>query len=70
MDRGLAFMFVQPNFFRQNLLWSADSIKTRGEFYSTVGAAPASHVETRDIAALIARSSTSRSTGMLAELVS
>jgi uncharacterized protein YbjT (DUF2867 family) len=39
----------------QNLLWSADAIKKRGEFYSTLGAAPASHVDARDIAGVIAR---------------
>jgi uncharacterized protein YbjT (DUF2867 family) len=30
MDSGLAFTFIQPNFFMQNLLWSADAIKGRG----------------------------------------
>jgi len=54
VDSGLPFTFVQPNFFMQNLLWSADSIKTRGEFYSSVGSAPTSHVDARDIAAVIA----------------
>jgi uncharacterized protein YbjT (DUF2867 family) len=54
MDSGLPFTFVQPNFFMQNLLWSADPIKTRGELYSTLGSTPASHVDARDIAAVIA----------------
>ena len=53
MDSGLPFTFVQPNFFMQNLLWSADSIKTHGEFYSTLGSTPASHVDARDIASVI-----------------
>jgi uncharacterized protein YbjT (DUF2867 family) len=53
MDSGLPFTFVQPNFFMQNLLWSADPIKTRGELYSSVGSTPASHVDARDIAAVI-----------------
>jgi uncharacterized protein YbjT (DUF2867 family) len=54
MDSGLPFTFVQPTFFMQNLLWSADTIKARGEFYSTLGATPASHVDARDIASVIA----------------
>ena len=53
MDSGLPFTFVQPNFFMQNLLWSAESIKARGELYSTLGSTPASHVDARDIASVI-----------------
>src|SRR5262249_30656967 len=54
MDSGLPFTFVQPNFFMQILLWSADPTKARGEIYSSVGSPPASHVDARDIAAVIA----------------
>jgi uncharacterized protein YbjT (DUF2867 family) len=54
LDSGLAFTFIQPNFFMQNLLWSADMIKARGEFYSTLGVAPVSHVDARDIASVVA----------------
>src|SRR5262249_62309881 len=54
MDSGLPFTFVQPNFFMQNLLWSAEPLKTRGEFYSSLGSTPASHIDARDIAAVIA----------------
>jgi uncharacterized protein YbjT (DUF2867 family) len=54
MDSGLRFTFVQPNFFMQNLLWSAETIKARGELYSSLGTTPASHVDARDIAAVIA----------------
>jgi uncharacterized protein YbjT (DUF2867 family) len=54
MDSGLAFTFIQPNFFMQNLLWSADAIKARGELYSSLGETPASHVDARDIASVIA----------------
>ena len=54
MDSGLGFTFVQPNFFMQNLLWSAETIKARGELLSTLGSTPASHVDARDIAAVIA----------------
>jgi uncharacterized protein YbjT (DUF2867 family) len=53
-ESGLSFTFIQPNFFMQNLLWSADSIKTRGELASTLGGTPVSHVDARDIAAVIA----------------
>src|SRR5262249_46124460 len=54
MDSGVPFTFVQPNFFMQNLLWSAGTIKARGEFYSSLGTTPASHVDARDIAAVVA----------------
>src|SRR5712692_9506886 len=54
MDSGVAFTFVQPNFFMQNLLWSVDTIKARGEFYGTLGVTPTSHVDARDIANVIA----------------
>jgi uncharacterized protein YbjT (DUF2867 family) len=54
MDSGVPFTFVQPNFFMQNLLWSAATIKARGELYSSLGTTPASHVDARDIAGVIA----------------
>jgi len=54
MDSGLPFTFVQPNFFMQNLIWSAGSIKATGELTSSLGTTPASHVDARDIAAVIA----------------
>jgi len=53
MDSGLTFTFVQPNFFMQNLLWSAEAIKTRGELASSLGSTAASHVDARDIGAVI-----------------
>jgi len=55
MESGLGCTFVQPNFFMQNLLWSAEAIKAHGEFQSSLGETPASHVDARDIAAVIAR---------------
>jgi len=54
MDSGLTFTLVQPNFFMQNLLWSVDRIKTRGELSSTLETGRASHVDARDIASVIA----------------
>jgi uncharacterized protein YbjT (DUF2867 family) len=53
IDGGLPFTFVQPNFFMQNLLWSAQMIKTRGELSSSLASTPVSHVDARDIAAVI-----------------
>jgi uncharacterized protein YbjT (DUF2867 family) len=55
-DSGLPFTFIQPNFFMQNLLWSADTIKARGELYGSLGVTPVSHVDAGDIAAVIAAS--------------
>lgn len=54
MASGLPFTFVQPNFFMQNLFWSAVTIKASGEFYGTLGAARASHVDAHDIGRVIA----------------
>ena len=54
LEAGLPFTFIQPNFFMQNLLWSAGTITARGELYSTLGTARASHVDARDIARVIA----------------
>ena len=54
MASGVPFTFVQPNFFMQNLTWSAGTIKARGEFHSTLGAARASHVDAHDIGRVIA----------------
>ena len=53
MDSGVPFTFIQPNFFMQNLLWSAGTIKARGGLYSSLGATPAGHVDARDIAGVI-----------------
>jgi uncharacterized protein YbjT (DUF2867 family) len=60
IDSGLGFTFVQPNFFMQNLLWSAGAIKAQGEFQSSLGSTSASHVDARDIAAVIAKVLTDR----------
>src|SRR5262245_51886243 len=54
MASGVPFTFIQPNFFMQNLLWSADTIKTRAERAVELAAARASHVDARDIAGVIA----------------
>src|SRR5262249_26068360 len=54
MDSGVAFTVVPPNLFLHNPLLSAQPIKARGELYSSLGSTPASHVDARDIAAVIA----------------
>ena len=60
MESGLEFTFVQPNFFMQNLLWSAETIRARGEFQHSLNSTPVSHVDARDIAAVIAKVLTDR----------
>ena len=54
VETGVPFTFIQPNFFMQNLLWSTETITTRGELHSTLGTARVSHVDARDIARVIA----------------
>lgn len=48
---GIAYTFLRPNFFMQNML-GLDSIKTQGAFYDSSGDSKASHVDARDIAAM------------------
>ncbi|HEV2707409.1 MAG TPA: SDR family oxidoreductase [Pyrinomonadaceae bacterium] len=52
---GLAWTILRPNFFMQNMLNSAHSIREQGVFYQPVGDARASFVDTRDVAAVTAR---------------
>lgn len=54
-NSGLDWTMLQPNFFMQNLLGSADSIRAQGVFYQPVGDARASFVDARDVAAVAAR---------------
>jgi uncharacterized protein YbjT (DUF2867 family) len=53
-DSGLAYTILQPTFFMQNTLWSADSIKREGTIYNATGAGESAHVDARDIAAVAA----------------
>jgi uncharacterized protein YbjT (DUF2867 family) len=48
---GLTYTILQPNSFMQNLLFSAESIKTQGAFYQPVGDARQSVIDVADIAA-------------------
>jgi uncharacterized protein YbjT (DUF2867 family) len=53
-DSGLAYTFIRPTFFMQNLLGQADAI-AGGAFYNMVGAdVPASHLDARDVARVAA----------------
>ena len=53
-ESGLAYTFLRPNMFMQELLRQADSIRSRGEFYLPVGQAKVSLVDVRDNAAVAA----------------
>jgi uncharacterized protein YbjT (DUF2867 family) len=55
---GLAWTMLQPNFFMQNLLGQAPQIAATGAVYQPVGDARASFIDTRDIAAVAARTLT------------
>jgi uncharacterized protein YbjT (DUF2867 family) len=49
---GVPYTILQPNSFYQNMLWSAGSIRERGEFYLPLRDARQSLVDVRDIAAV------------------
>jgi uncharacterized protein YbjT (DUF2867 family) len=53
-DSGLAYTILQPTFFMQNSLWSAESIKREGAIYNATGGGASGHVDARDIAAVAA----------------
>lgn len=57
-DSGMAWTFVQPGFFMQNLLMSAESIRAQGEFYMPLGEGKVSWVDARDIASVAVRALT------------
>jgi uncharacterized protein YbjT (DUF2867 family) len=52
---GVPFTFLRPNFFMQNLLTSAGTIKGQGAIYQPAGDSSASHIDTADISAVAAR---------------
>jgi uncharacterized protein YbjT (DUF2867 family) len=58
-DAGLPFTFLRPNFFMQNLLTSAATIKQQGAIYQPAGDSAASFIDARDIAAVAAKVLTS-----------
>ncbi|MCB1625724.1 MAG: SDR family oxidoreductase [Pseudomonadales bacterium] len=52
---GLAWTMVRPNFFMQNFLGNAATIKSEGKFYLPMGDGRAAMTDTRDAAAVIAQ---------------
>lgn len=46
---GLPYTILRPNSFYQNMLWSAESIATAGQFYLPLGDAKQSLVDVRDL---------------------
>jgi uncharacterized protein YbjT (DUF2867 family) len=57
-ESGMAWTFVQPGFFMQNLLMYAPSIREKGEFYMPLGEGKVGWIDARDIAAVAARALT------------
>ncbi len=59
---GLAWTFLRPNSFMQNVTtFMGKTIKAEGAFYSASGDAKVSHVDVRDIAAVVVKSLTESS---------
>ncbi len=55
-DAGLAYTFLRPNSFVQNIgQFNAGSVANGGAFYANMGEGRVSHVDVRDIAAVAAR---------------
>ncbi|WP_420404229.1 SDR family oxidoreductase [Nisaea sp.] len=57
-ESGMAWTFVQPGFFMQNLLMYAEAIRDKGEFYMPLGEGKVSWIDARDIAAVAAKALT------------
>lgn len=54
IQSGMAYTFLRPNLFMQGLLGFADLIKHTHQFYASIGDAPVSLVDVRDIATVAA----------------
>jgi uncharacterized protein YbjT (DUF2867 family) len=54
VDSGLPYTILQPTFFMQNSLWSADTIKRDGAIYNATGTGAAGHVDAQDTASVAA----------------
>jgi uncharacterized protein YbjT (DUF2867 family) len=52
---GVPFTFLRPNFFMQNLLASAPTIKQQGAIYQPAADSSASHIDAADISAVAAK---------------
>src|SRR5688572_4477387 len=56
---GLAWTFVRPNSFMQNAVnYMGDTIRSQNAFYSSAGDARISHIDVRDIAAVVVKALT------------
>ena len=56
---GIAWTFLRPNGFMQNVVtYMGETIKSEGAFYSAIGEAKISHVDVRDIAAVAVKALT------------
>ncbi|MGH7233019.1 MAG: SDR family oxidoreductase [Nitrospiraceae bacterium] len=56
---GIAWTFLRPNGFMQNIVtYMGGTIKSEGAFYSAIGEAQISHVDVRDIAAVAVKALT------------
>lgn len=51
---GLAWTLIKPNFFMQNFLGSAGTIKEQGKFFLPMGKGRTAMIDTRDIGAVVA----------------
>src|SRR4029453_12560529 len=51
---GIPYTILQPSFFMQNSLWSADTIKRDGAIYNATGTGAAGHVDAQDTASVAA----------------
>jgi uncharacterized protein YbjT (DUF2867 family) len=57
-ELGLQYTFLRPNLYMQGFLAFKDHIKNDGKFYASVGQAPISAVDIRDIASVAAHALT------------
>jgi len=55
---GIAYTFLRPNSFMQNILASVPTIQGQGMIFQPAGDAKISHIDTRDIAAVAAKTLT------------
>ncbi len=56
MESGLNYTILRPNSFYQNILWQAEAIKSRAQFYLPLGVAKQSLVDVRGLGPCALRS--------------
>ena len=54
VESRIPYTILQPSFFMQNSLWSADTIKREGAIYNASGNGAAGHVDAQDTASVAA----------------